>query len=99
MNQDGMPDILVCSYNNNLLCLFRNTSTPGAVSFATRTNINLGYYMYNIAAGEINGDGLPDLAVVNSDAGTLTLYRNTSTSTTVSFATGYNIPVGGNPHH
>ncbi|WP_413667270.1 FG-GAP repeat domain-containing protein [Mucilaginibacter sp. Mucisp86] len=97
MNQDGLPDVLACSYSNNLLCLFRNISVPGAVAFATRTNINLGYYMHNIAAGDINGDGLPDLAVVNSDAGTVTLYRNTSTSTTVSFATGYNIPVGGNP--
>jgi hypothetical protein len=96
MNLDGLPDILACSYNNNLLCLFRNTSTPGTVSFATRTNINLGYYMHNIVAGDINGDGLPDLAVINSDAGTVTLYRNTSTSTAVSFATGYNMPVGGN---
>lgn len=96
MNQDGLPDILACSYSNNLLCLFRNTSVSGAVSFATRTNITLGYYMHNIAIGDINGDNKPDLAAVNPDAGTVTLYLNTSTSTTVSFAAGYNMPVGGN---
>lgn len=95
MNQDGLPDILASSYNNNLLCLFRNTSTSGIVSFV-RTNITLGYYIHNIAIGDINGDSKPDIAAINADAGTVTLYSNTSTSTTVSFATGYNIPVGGN---
>jgi hypothetical protein len=95
MNQDGLPDILASSYNNNLLCLFRNTSTSGTVSFV-RTNITLGYYIHNIAIGDINGDSKPDIAAINADAGTVTLYSNTSTSTTVSFATGYNIPVGGN---
>lgn len=96
MNQDGLPDILACSYNNNLLCLLRNTTTSGNVSFI-RSNITMGYYMHNIAIGDVNGDSKPDIAAVNSDAGTVTLYRNTSTSTTVSFATGYNIPVGGKP--
>ncbi|MCF8428810.1 MAG: IPT/TIG domain-containing protein [Bacteroidia bacterium] len=48
------------------------------VDFATRTN------PYSVSIGDIDGDGKLDLVVANYDSNSVSVYRNTSTSGTIS---------------
>ncbi len=55
---------------------------------------------YGIAIGDIDGDGKPDLVVTNYASNTVSVYRNTSTSgsiTSGSFATNIDFTTGTNP--
>jgi hypothetical protein len=94
---DGKQDVVLSNFNSKTLSVFRNLSTSGIITFAAKVDINVGFYAHSISFGDIDKDGHPDIAVVNPDAGTVSLFRNTSTSGTVSFAAGFDVPVGGKP--
>src|ERR1019366_823085 len=47
--------------------------------------------------GDIDGDGKPDLAIANWNSNSVSVFRNTSTSGTVSFAAKVDFTTGGNP--
>ncbi|MBW8865141.1 MAG: immunoglobulin domain-containing protein, partial [Verrucomicrobia bacterium] len=71
----------------------RNTGTIGTLttnSFAPRIDIATGAGACRVAVGDLNGDGRPDLAVVNNNAGTASVLQNLISSpgsiTTGSFA-------------
>ncbi|MFI5222226.1 MAG: FG-GAP-like repeat-containing protein, partial [Bacteroidia bacterium] len=95
MNGDGKPDIIVGNnyprmwYTNpyalDTISFFRNTSSPGAISFASRQILTTGntYTNYNIV--DINKDGKPDIIKLTVNYG-LFIYLNSSSSTYVSFA-------------
>ena len=87
---DGKLDLAVANNGSgvNTVSVFRNTSTLGNVSFATKEDLVCftGTLPKCLCLGDIDGDGMPDLAV----AGTLSklmIFKNTSTSGTLSFDT------------
>ncbi|MEJ0058040.1 MAG: VCBS repeat-containing protein [Bacteroidota bacterium] len=84
LNNDGKPDVVVTNYNNSNISAFRNTSASGAISFAARLNFATGAEPIDIEVVDIDGDGLPDLAVANS-SGTVSILRNTSSGNSISF--------------
>jgi gliding motility-associated-like protein len=100
---DGKPDLIVINQNNNSISVFRNTSTPGSItasSFATKVDFAAGSSPYYVAIGDIDGDGKPDLAVTNWAGNTVSVFRNTSTSgsiTSDSFASKVDFIVGAYP--
>lgn len=83
---DTKPDIAITCFTSNKLSLFRNTSTPGTVSFAARQDFTPGTVPYYIHIGDLDGDGLADIALVNRDVATLAVYRNISTPGTINLA-------------
>ncbi|MES2702142.1 MAG: FG-GAP-like repeat-containing protein [Bacteroidota bacterium] len=85
---DGRKDIAVANYlSSNTVSVFRNTSSPGnisASSFASAVNFATGHGALKVAAGDIDGDGKPDLAVSNAESNTISVLRNTASVGTIS---------------
>ena len=103
LDGDGKPDLAVANYSSNTVSVLRNTSTSGSVAFAAKSDFSTGNYPYDVAIGDLDGDGQPDLAVVNDGNDTVSLLRNTSTignpsfAARVAFATGhypYDVAIG-----
>ncbi|NOT74313.1 MAG: T9SS type B sorting domain-containing protein [Cyclobacteriaceae bacterium] len=87
-NQDGRPDIVVATLSDKMITVFKNISTPGvldATSFDTGTSFSTGNGAYNIAVGDLDGDGLLDIAFVNYQDDNFSILRNTSASGSISF--------------
>lgn len=86
---DGKLDLVLSGLGTYTdVVVFRNTSTPGAISFAPKINIHAGNSIWQVAINDIDGDGKPDIAAAdNSSPGAIGVLRNTSTPGTISFAT------------
>lgn len=97
LDGDGKLDIAATSSTASRVFLFRNTSSGGEMSFATRIDSSAGGAAQSVAIGDLDGDGKPDLAIVNSSAATVSVLRNTSTVGTLSFANRITFPVGSQP--
>lgn len=85
---DGKPDLAIANllFAGGGVSIFRNTSTSGAISFASRVDFVSGKFPKSITMGDIDGDGKPDLAVANSTSTSVSVFRNTSTVGTISLA-------------
>ena len=72
-NGDGKPDIAVANSFNNVVSVYRNTVTSGVIdgnSFAEKVNFATGTGARSVAIGDLDGDGMPDLAVANNSTST-----------------------------
>ncbi len=97
IDSDGKPDLVIVNYNSNTVSLFRNTSTNGAVSFATKVDFETGSKPHSVSLGDIDGDGKPDLAVTNYSDNTVSVLKNTSATGTISFDAKVDYATGNNP--
>jgi hypothetical protein len=94
VNGDGKPDLIVTNYYLNTITVYKNTSVPGSISFDGGTQFPTGNSPNNVSIADIDGDGKPDLVVINFTAGSVSILRNTGISGTISFAakTDFTIP-------
>ena len=99
MDGDGKPDLIFLDAQHNQVDVFRNTSTSGAISFATAISFSTGSGPYRVAIGDLDGDGKLDLAVTaeNLSSSNLGVLRNTSSIGHISFATRVDFSAGSNP--
>ncbi|HMW36394.1 MAG TPA: FG-GAP-like repeat-containing protein, partial [bacterium] len=104
MDGDSKLDIVAINGGENSVSVFRNTSTTGTIStgsLASRVNFNTGNTPFEVAVGDLDGDGLFDMAIVNPNSGTISLLRNTSTTgsiTSGSFAAKVDLMAGNFPN-
>jgi hypothetical protein len=94
-NMDGKMDIAVGSYGDSRVYVYINNGTGGSTSFATKV-IAAGYSGVSdpreIAVADFNGDGLPDIAVVNG-VSTMYTFQNAWTGGTFTIDS-FNSPSG-----
>ncbi len=97
---DGKPDMAVPINGSFKLCIYRNTSIPGSISFAPRIDYTAGTYPYEAAIADLDNDGKPDVAITTQGSeSALSVMKNNSTignialEAPVSFASGVSFTV------
>ena len=104
LDGDGKSDVAVVNGNDNTVSVLRNTGTGNMItgsSFAAKVDFATGSEPRGIAIADMDGDGKLDLVVTNSNASSVSVYRNISTAgsiTTASFASGVQFTVGDHPY-
>ncbi len=74
---DGRVDVAATSVNAGSVSVFTNTSTPGTISLDPKVDFSTGPQVWSIAIGDLDGDGMPDLAVAKqSGSNTVSTLRN-----------------------
>jgi hypothetical protein len=100
-NGDGRPDLAVTDTSANSVSVLLNTTPAGSatVRFAPPQTFAVGNVPFGVVAADFNGDGRPDLAVVNNGSNTVSVLLNTTAAgaTTPSFAAQQTFAVGANP--
>jgi hypothetical protein len=78
INGDGTPDLAVANFFGNSVSVLLNTTLPGSTvpSFATRNDFATGSFPESVAMGDLNGDGIPDLAIANSRSSSISVLLN-----------------------
>jgi hypothetical protein len=102
VNGDGRPDLAVTNAVNNTVSVLLNTTSVGAstASFAAQQTFATGNGPFSVAAGDLDGDGRPDLAISNYSSNTVSVLLNTTTvgASTASFAAQQTFATGNNPY-
>ncbi|WP_295673187.1 cadherin-like beta sandwich domain-containing protein [uncultured Mucilaginibacter sp.] len=97
IDRDGKPDLAFVNLLDNTVSVLRNTSSPGSISFAAKTDLATGTYPISVAIGDIDGDGKLDLAIANNGSSTVSVLRNMSSPGSVSFAAKVDLATGSVP--
>lgn len=97
LDGDGKPDIAIANKLSNTISVFGNTSSIGSISFAAKVDAPTGSTPMNVSIGDIDGDGIPDLAVTNNTSNTVSVIKNTSTIGSISMATKVDFTTGISP--
>ena len=98
LDGDGRPDIITANTAANTISILRNIDVAGTLttsSFAPAVDLPAGTGAYDVAVGDLDGDGKPDIAVVNQDDLSVSVYRNVATPGVIdtnSFAPRVDLP-------
>ncbi|MBL7961595.1 VCBS repeat-containing protein, partial [bacterium] len=95
---DGKADLIVASeFSSGMISIFRNTGTNGTISFAAKVDSMAGSGPWGVALGDVDGDGKPDLVNANAGNNTISVFRNTGTSGSISLDTKVDFATGSYP--
>ncbi|HMX05332.1 MAG TPA: VCBS repeat-containing protein, partial [Chitinophagales bacterium] len=96
---DGKPDLLSVHWSGNCLWVLRNTSTgPGVISFAAGVSFSTTTQPHKIDVGDLDGDSKPDVVITAFTSNKMSVFRNTSTVGTISFAARQDFSPGTVPY-
>lgn len=96
---DGKPELLSVHWSGNCLWVLRNTSTgPGVISFAAGVSFSTTTQPHKIDVGDLDGDSKPDVVITAFTSNKMSVFRNTSTVGTISFAARQDFSPGTVPY-
>jgi hypothetical protein len=78
LNGDSKTDLAGTESNSSvsIISLTKNTSSSGTISFATHFPYNLPLTFRRLRAGDLDGDGKPEICFTNLDSNTISILRN-----------------------
>ncbi|HEX7905243.1 MAG TPA: FG-GAP-like repeat-containing protein [Chitinophagaceae bacterium] len=82
LDGNGKIDIAVTSQVNNTVSVLANKSSIGNFVFDPKIDYPLSSIALALAAADVDGDGMPDLALSNSSANSITILRNNQNPST-----------------
>ena len=102
LDGDGRADMVVTNSGPNSMYVYRNTGSTGTVSsatFASPVVYATGLGPHYVKMADLNADGKPEIIVANTSAtsSSISVYRNTSTAGSLSFAGRVDYSIGGTP--
>lgn len=100
INGDGLADILIASYNSNILSIFKNTTTvPGSISFqnVSSTSLGAGAGPASVNCADLDNDGKKDIVVSAFAGNSLIIYKNNSSISTFSISLAQSFVSSGGP--
>jgi hypothetical protein len=90
---------LTASSSKPFVVTFPGLSTFTAGSFSAKIDFIAGKNPSAIAMSDLDDDGKADVAVTNHKDNTVSVYKNSSSSSTISFAGKQDFNAGSRPHH
>lgn len=81
LDNDGKPELVIAAYLDDSLVILKNTSSPGLLSFDSPVTFGTASGPANVQIADINGDGYLDMVVCDAGAATVSVFRNTCTTT------------------
>ncbi len=73
LNGDGYPDLVTANTTDGTISVLLNSGKSGNGTFGAAATYTVGKQPYQVAIGDVNNDGYPDLAVTNYGANTVTI--------------------------
>jgi len=95
---DSKPDLVVANFGSSSISIYRNNSiTQGSISYDPKIDYAVGTNPYDVQMGDFDGDGKQDIAVANFGSNTVSIFRNISTSGSISHETQVDFATGTGP--
>ena len=76
LDQDGKPDALVADYSGGVFTVVLNDAS--SISAGTRYSSTIAPGLSDIATGDLNGDGTPDVVLVNDETNQISVFLSQS---------------------
>ena len=76
LDQDGKPDVLVLDYLNGVFAVVLNNAST--ISAGSKYSFTIAPGVGDLAVGDLNGDGMPDVAVVNDKTNQISVFLSQS---------------------
>ncbi|MCA6413679.1 MAG: VCBS repeat-containing protein, partial [Cytophagales bacterium] len=94
LDGDGKADLALANEGSNTVSVFRNTGSAGTISYAAKVDFTTGSLPFSVSIGDLDGDGKADLAVANYSSNTVSVFRNTGSPGTISYAAKVDFTTG-----
>lgn len=96
-NNDGLIDIASIPFRqpNEFVYILRNKSIPGTIAFELTHTINSTGQRVNVHVGDLDNDGLIDIAVSNRFLGRISVFRNTTADNNITFGSAQSTSISG----
>jgi hypothetical protein len=98
LDGDGKQDIVIVNSGDNTLSIFKNNSTTDTIKLLSKVDLITGTSPAIAVVSDIDNDGKPDIICTNSSSNTISIFKNTTTASVLSFASKIDYSVGKSPN-
>lgn len=95
LNGDGYADLVTANVGDGTVSVLLNKGAGANGTFAPAVPYAVGHDPFQVAIGDLNGDGIPDLAVTNNGDNTVSILYGVHGGT---FTTGPTLATGAQPY-